>query len=92
MVRIQLEIPEDETERFALQAEREGMTLDAWLIKVARENSAPKTAERQRFESREELWAFFREISGQDGPKREPDWDEHLNNIDRSIREGLPDV
>ncbi|MCY3691811.1 MAG: hypothetical protein OXI54_13405 [Chloroflexota bacterium] len=92
MVRIELEIPEDERERFARQAEREGKTLDAWLISVARQHSAPKPKEGKPFQSREEIWAYFHQISGQDGPEREPDWEEHLRNMDESIRQGLPDV
>ena len=92
MVRIQLDVPEEERARFAEQAHREGMTLDAWLIKVARQHSAPRSEEHKPFKSREEILAFFREISGQDGPEREPDWDEHLRNMDKSIRQGLPDL
>ena len=92
MVRIQLDIPEDERARFVRQAEREGMTLDAWLISVARRHSPPQTKERQPFQCREEVLAFLREISGQDGPEREPDWDEHLRNMEASRMEGLPEV
>lgn len=40
MVRIQLEIPEEERARFAGQAAREGKTLDAWLIAAAKQRLA----------------------------------------------------
>lgn len=93
MVRIILEIPEDESERFARQAEREGKTLDAWLISTARQRiPPPKTPEPERFKSVEELRAFFREINARSGPGPEPDWEEHLMNIDESRRQGLPEV
>lgn len=94
MVRVQLEIPEEERERFTRQAEREGKTLEAWLISVAQQRVVEPTPEENngRFESEEELWAFLREHSGLDGPERELDWDGHLRNMDASIREGLPDI
>ena len=40
MVRIQLEIPEEERARFAGRAAREGKTLDAWLIAAAKQRLA----------------------------------------------------
>lgn len=128
MVRIQLDVPEEEREQFAKQAEREGMALDAWLIAAARQRATnlsarPKDAP-DRFESVEELMDFLEECRANSGLKpeldtdestrgfasvdeleeffrwcdslqdgqREPDWEEHLRNIDASRREGLPDV
>ena len=96
MATIQLEIPEEERERFAKQAELEGKTLDAWLITVARQHVADKAPRQKetsdRFESVEELMAFLEECSANSGLEREPDWEEHLRNIDESRRQGLPDV
>ena len=93
MVKIQLEISDEDREDFARQARMEGMLLDAWLVKVARQRvETPRPDKPAQFKSREEIYAFFREISGQDGPEWEPDWDEHLRNMDESIRKGLPDV
>jgi hypothetical protein len=94
MATIQLEIPEEERERFAKQAELEGMSLDTWLLSLARRSvGEPSPAEAgEPSESDEELWAFLREHSGLDGPERELDWEEHLRNMDASIRKGLPDV
>ena len=94
MATIQLEIPEEDRERFARQAEREGKTLDAWLISVDREymaEPAPKEPAR-KFGSVEELRGYLRAHSALDGPERELDWDEHLRIMDASIRKGLPDV
>lgn len=93
MVKIHLEISEEDRERFARQAEREGKTLDAWLVSVARQHSPmPPAKEYDRFKSVEELRALFRDINARSGPGPEPDWEEHLRNMDESIREGLPDV
>ena len=38
MVKIQLEISEEDREDFARQARMEGMLLDAWLVKIARQH------------------------------------------------------
>ena len=94
MATIQIEIPEKDRERFAEQAEREGMALGAWLISVARQRLAQRASNGKgdRFEAEEDLWKFLREHSGLDGPERELDWEEHLRNMDASIRDGLPDV
>jgi hypothetical protein len=76
------------------QAKREGKTLDAWLISVARESVAEPDPSKpaRKFESVEELRGYLRAHSALDGPERELDWDEHLRNMDASIRKGLPDV
>ena len=93
MATIQFEITEEDRERFARQAEREGKTLDAWLISVARQHSPQTTAPvDDRFRSVEELRAFFREVAANAGPGPEPDWEEHLRNIEESRRQGLPEV
>ena len=96
MATIQLVIPEEDSERFSRQAKLEGKTLDAWLITVARQHVADKAPRQKetsdRFESVEELMAFLEECSANSGLEREPDWEEHLRNIDESRRQGLPDV
>ena len=93
MATIQLVITDEDRERFAKQAEREGKTLDAWLISVARQRSPQVIAPADdRFQSIEELRAFFREIAANAGPGPEPDWEEHLRNIEESRRQGLPEV
>ena len=93
MATIHLALSEEDRERFARQAEREGKTLDAWLISVARQHIAePKTGERTRkFQSTDEIRAYLRAHSDLDKLEREPDWEEHLRNIDLSRRQGLPE-
>ncbi len=77
MARVQITIPDEDRDRFAAQAKREGTTLSAWLLAAAH----ARVESRQRLkplESPEELEAFFRESNAAAGPGREPDWDEHL--------------
>lgn len=38
MVRVQVEMSEEDRERFSEQAKREGKTLDAWLVSVGRQS------------------------------------------------------
>lgn len=87
MARVQLVIPDEDRDRFVHQARREGLTLSAWLRAAARER-----LNRQRrsapFSSRAEMEEFFRACDALDGPGSEPDWNEHLNVIDASRREG----
>ncbi len=94
MVRIQLDIPDDERARFARQAEREGMTLDAWLISVARQrivvpDSARDVDESAELRELEDIWKWCDSLHG---GEREPDWEEHLKNMEASRMEGLPEV
>lgn len=77
MARVQLLIPDDERERFADQARREGMTFSAWLRAAARARLEDSRKTR-RFASEEEMEAFFRACDLNDGPENEPDWHEHL--------------
>ena len=87
MARVQLVIPDEDRDRFVHQARREGLTLSAWLRSAARarleEGQGPA-----RFESAEELAAFFRECDALPGPDREPDWEDHLRVIEESWRRG----
>ncbi len=87
MARVQLIIPDEDRDRFAHQARREGMTLSAWLRTAARE----RMEERQRsepFESPADLEKFFRECEVLEGPTMEPDWSEQLVLINESRGRG----
>ncbi len=89
MARVQLIIPDEDRDRFAHQARREGLTFSAWLRAAARE----RFDERQRlnaFESPADLEAFFAYCDGLNDAEREPDWEEHLAVLDRSKTSGLP--
>ena len=87
MARVQLVMPDEDRDRFVHQARREGLTLSAWLRAAARE----RLDRRQRtapFSSPAEMEGFFRACDALDGPAIEPDWNEHLNVIDASRRDG----
>ena len=92
MARVEIEMSDEERERFVRQSEREGKTLSAWLISVAWQHLAePKVRKRTRtFESPEEIRAYLRAHSDLDKLEREPDWEEHLRIMDLSKRQGLP--
>ena len=50
--------------------------------------ASPFRGSQRPFESAEELAAFFRECDAIPGPDREPDWEEHLEVINRSRESG----
>jgi hypothetical protein len=83
MARVQLVIPDDDRARFVQQARREGMTLSAWLRAAAHD----RLQQRERtgvFDSPENLAEFFRRCDDLAGSEPEPDWDEHLAEIERA--------
>ena len=87
MARIQLLIPDEDRDRFAIQARREGMTLSEWLRAAADE----RLKHQQRsgsFASPAEIDAFFRACDHLPGPSSEANWNEHLSVIDGSRRRG----
>ena len=93
MATIQLTVPDDERDHFAEQARQAGKPLDAWLLDAARQHAGKPNADAERrFKSPEELQAFFQKCETLPGPEREPDWEEHLKNIDESRRQGQPTV
>ena len=83
MARVQLVIPDEDRDRFVHQARREGMTLSAWLRAAARDRLA-RNQQSRPFESPADLEAFFRSCDRLDGPSVEPDWEEHLQVINKS--------
>ncbi len=87
MARVQLVMADEDRERFAEQARRDGMSLSAWLRAAARE----RLAARQRvklFETPEDVEEFFRSYASLEGPEKEPDWDEQLGVINESRGKG----
>lgn len=91
MARVQLVIPDEDRDRFVLQAHKEGLTLSAWLRSAARE----RLEDRQRlelFQSTVDLEKFFMACDTLDGPETEPEWDEHLSAIAESRRWNTSDT
>ena len=88
MARVQLVMPDDDRELFVDQARREGMSLSAWLRMAARKY-LESSRSIKRFESPEDVRAFFRRCDELDGSEAEPDWSEHLRVIDESRSRGM---
>lgn len=91
MARIQLVLPDEDRDQFVHQARREGVSLSEWLRLAARERLRRSRAP-ERFRRAEEVRDFFRACDARaDGEGPEPDWEEHLETMDRSRRAGQPD-
>jgi hypothetical protein len=85
MRRIQVLVGEGEQEQFRRQAEREGLSLSAWLRRAGQERLRSRRG--RRISTMRELREFFREIDTRE-KGREPDWDEHLAVMARSRASG----
>ncbi len=58
MARVQLVIPDEDRARYADQAQREGMSLSAWLRAAARDRLEAGRGDRG-LEPPEDLWGLF---------------------------------
>lgn len=85
--RIHILLDEADKARYRRQAEREGMSLGAWLREAAEEKLAAAEAARA-IRSVEDLRAFFADCDRREA-RPEPDWREHRRVIERSRSEGL---
>jgi hypothetical protein len=85
MTRVQVLLEEEEREQFRRQAEREGVSLSAWLRRAGQERLRSRSG--RRISTVRELRQFFREIDARE-KGREPDWDEHLAVMARSRGSG----
>jgi hypothetical protein len=85
MRRVQVLLDEGEQEHFRQQAEREGMSLSAWLRQAGQERL--RTRRGRRLSTLRDLRDFFRAIDARE-KGREPDWEEHLSVISRSRSSG----
>ena len=74
--RVHVVIAAEERAAYAAAAEREGLTLSAWLRAAARDRLAATTA--VPLTSVEELDAFFAVCDAREGDGREPEWRDHL--------------
>jgi hypothetical protein len=85
MRRVQVLLDEGEQEHFRQQAEREGMSLSAWLRQAGQERLRSRRG--RRLSTLRDLRDFFRAIDVRE-KGREPDWEEHLAVINRSRSSG----
>ena len=96
MAKIQIDIPDEEHERFRQQAERDGLTLSEWMTNAAQRYHASRRLAHESkygkpFKSEEEIREFFRlcdELTAEEGPEREPDWEEHKKVILEGMASG----
>lgn len=88
MVRIQVLVTAEERERLRGLAQREGLSLSAFLRKIGLER-AEATAGADRLETQTDLDRFFRACDRREATAgREPDWDEHLRVMSASRSSG----
>ena len=86
-VRVQVILEDDELAAIRTRARQDRSSVSAWMREAARERLA--ATERPRLTSSKELRAFFLASDAQEtDAEREPDWDEHLETMDRSRRKG----
>lgn len=86
--RVQVIVGQQERERFRRCAERQGQSLSAWIRDAARERAGEEPAE--RLETAAQVRDFFAECDRRETEGREPDWHEHRQVIEESIRAGSP--
>ena len=103
MAQVHIEISDEEHERFLQQAEQDGITLSEWMKNAARKRCNERQVQEERrvhepfasrkpFKSVEELEAFFRYCDTLEGPEREPDWEDHLEVINKGKMSGWADT
>lgn len=83
MARVQLIVPDGDHASYVQQAQRESLSLSAWL-RAAAEDRLRRKHRARRFESVADIEAFFAECDRLPGPDREPDWEEHLATMNQS--------
>ena len=91
MARVQVVMSDADHTWFRAQARKEGMSLSAWMRAAAQERLESRR-QTKRFESVEDLRAFFRECDELAGEERGLDWEEYLVILNESKMRGLPDV
>lgn len=93
MTRIHIVVERDEKERFRSAAEQEGKSLSEWLREAAREKLAAEGGlELDTLEALRAFWSACDDRAADREPGREPEWSEHREVIERSIRSGAADV
>ncbi len=91
MARIQLVLPDEDRDRFVHEARREGVSLSEWLRLAAKERMQ-RSVDRERFRADDEVVAFFKWCDTNQSGGTEPDWEEHLDTINKSRRQGMSET
>lgn len=84
--RIQVVVDEGEREAFRRQAEREGLSLSAWLRELGRQRVE---ADRPKIRTVDELRAFLDRVPARSGT--EPDWEDAKRIIEAGTVTDLED-
>lgn len=88
--RIQIILSSEDRELFRRHAVAEGLSLSAWIRRAA--HRWVKSAGKHRtLESPKRLREFFDACDARE-TEREPDWDEHLDVMQRSRKAGSTDT
>jgi hypothetical protein len=85
MTRVQVLLDEGELAHFRREAQREGLSLSAWLRQAGQERLRSRRG--RRIQTVDDLREFFHEVSARE-KGREPDWAEHKAAIARSKASG----
>ena len=86
MTRLQVLVSAEEKEAFRQMAEREGLSLSAWLRQAGLSRLA-ECEQKRRIDTVEELRTFF-EACDQRESGDEPDWEVHQRVIQKSVHDG----
>jgi hypothetical protein len=89
-VRVQVILDDAEQESFRHQAEKEGVSLSAWMREAARERLRGRRGSAP-LDTAEQLTELFAACDQRERGV-EPDWDEHAAAIETSRRSGASDT
>ena len=84
--RVQVLLDDHDRQSFQQMAERQGLSLSAWLRSAGRERLA-RQSERGRIDSVVELDAFFEQCNRRE-TGIEPEWQDHRKVIEGSLERG----
>lgn len=86
-VRVQVILGNAEGAELKRLAREEGVSLSSWLREAGRIRAQARRAQ-ARFQTPADLVSFF-EACDRREPGQEPDWEDHLEVIDRSRSDGV---
>ena len=89
-IKVQVLLDEIEKEAFRAMAQREGLSLSAWLRKAGKEKLLAKEQQKP-IHDKDSLERFFRDCDAK-AQGTEPDWEDHLKVINRSRVSGQADL
>lgn len=88
--KVQVLLDETEREAFREMAQREGLSLSAWLRKAGKEKLLAKKRHKIIYDKKS-LRRFFKHCDAL-AKGQEPDWEDHLKVINRSRASGQGEI